>query len=99
MSAARRVGTIRPECDGNGIGAAEINRGNAYKLVDAVRRNRAADLSRDPVDAVDQGGGIAVTGRINCLGSRTIIKSPITDRDLGLRNCRKDSSGEHDLSQ
>jgi len=45
------------------MSAAEINGRNAHILLFCrIRRNCAADFPVDPADAVDQGGGMAVTG-------------------------------------
>src|SRR5208337_2118451 len=65
ISADCRVSPIRPKCDRDCRGAIEVNRGNDHILLCyRVRRNGVADSSCDPVDAVDQSGGMAISGRI-----------------------------------
>ena len=82
------------------MGAAEVNRGNTHILViRRVGRNRTADFARDPTDAVDQGGGPAVTGRVDRLGSGAIVKGPITGRRLGMHRVRIRSSEQQGNQQ
>src|SRR5271169_5501963 len=99
MFPGSRVGPIRPKCNRNCLSATEVNRRNAYiLLICCIGRNGTANFSRDPADAVDQGGGVAVAGRICCLGSGTIVKSPITDRSLRVGRSDEENNGEREAS-